>query len=413
MANILDIDTLAIHDDSIIKKEFYPYTPYTTSFNESDEIRIAIQSKDSYLLPSESYIHMQIAAITNGVRAADDPEIHFVNNFTSFLFSDARYELNGVEIDRIRNVGRASTLKLLCASRVSQHYSYASFSKGFEGVKPRSDTEGGEKIFDVVIPLSIWFPFCDDYRKIILNAKHELVLNRSRQSLDCTSGGVAATASAVLKVVVTKIEWKMPHVTLSDHMKLNMMNYLAKNKKIAIQHRSLDMVEYPELPQTTHHIWSIKTVSNLQKPRFVLVGLQTNRNGVRVVDASKFDSCSISQMRLHLNSQIFPYNMSDIDIGGARYAELFHNYSNIQSSYYNDTEAFNPFAISFPNFQGCPIFAFDTSRSDESLLGGSVDIRLEIKTMKNIPANTTAFCLIIYENEHIYSPFDSIVVRNI
>lgn len=409
-SSILDIDMLALHDDSIIRKEFYPYTPYTTTFDESDEVRIAIQSKDSYLLPSESYIYMRITTTTTGARAENDPDIKFVENFASFLFSDVRYELNGVEIDRVRNVGRATTMKLLCASRMTQHFGYASYCKAYENLVARSNSP---RIFDIVLPLNAWFGFCDDYHRIILNAKHELILNRARQSLDCTFGGVAANESSVVTLKLDRIEWKMPHITLSDHIKLNMMNYLAKNRKIIVQHRSMDMVEYPQLPETTHQLWSVKTLSNSCKPRFVIVGLQTNRNGVRVSNASKFDSCHVTQMRLHLNSLIYPYNMNDLDIGGAQYAELYHIYQRIHSSYYNGIEPSNPFAISFGNFQNCTLFAFDTSRSDESLIGGSVDIRIEIKTRQNIPPNTAAYCLIIFENEFTYSPFDGIVTRGV
>lgn len=408
--NILAIDTLAVRDDTIIKKEIYQYAPYTTTFNESDEIRIAIQSKDSYLLPCESYIYMRIQATTAGAHAATDAEVKFVNNFASFLFSDVRYELNGVEIDRVRNVGRASTMKLMIAARPSHLTGYAKYCKTFEDETARH-AEATD--YDVVIPLSAWFGFCDDYRKIILNCKHELILNRARQSHDCTSGGGAVNTAATVSVAVTKIEWKMPHITLSDRVKLNMMNYLAKNRKITIQHRSMDIIEYPQLPATTSHMWSVKTVSHVNRPRFVVVGLQTNRNGVRVRNAAKFDSCYVSEMRLHLNSQIYPYNMSELNIGGGVYAELFNYYCGIQSSYYSGVEATNPFHLTCGQFQACTLFVFDTSRADESLIDSSVDIRVEIKTRQAMPANTAAYCLIIYDNEFTYSPFDGLVMRKV
>lgn len=57
------------------------------------------------------------------------------------------------------------------------------------------------------------------------------------------------------------------------------------------------------------------------------------------------------------------------------------------------------------------MFAFDVSHSDESVKHGTVDIRLEIKATDNIPAKTTAFCLIIYENQFVYSPLDLIVEK--
>lgn len=415
--SILSIDKLAARDDTIIRKEIYPYSPYTTAFGPSDEIRIAIQSQDSYLLPCESFIWMQITATTAGTHAANHAEITFIENFASFLFNDARYELNGVEIDRMRNVGRSSTMKLLVASRSSELYAYHSYCQTMKNSSPRSDNVANEaplvKTYDVIVPLSAWFGFCDDYRKIILNCKHEIILNRSRSSSDCIEGGSVNQNAARITIALTKIQWKMPHVTLSDRVKLNMLNYLSKNRKITIQHRSMDLVEYPELPQTNSHMWSVKTVSHVNRPRYVIVGLQTGRNNSPTVNASKFDPCHMSELRLHMNSQIYPYNMNQINIGGALYAELFEMYTRIHSTYYNGTEPSNLFALSYQTFQSCPLFAFDTSRADESLIDSSVDIKVEMKTSANVPANTAAFCLIIYDNEFTYSPFDGLVVRNV
>ncbi|XP_031637559.1 uncharacterized protein LOC116351329 [Contarinia nasturtii] len=409
MSSILNIASLPMRDDSIIRKEIYQYTPYTNSFDESDEIRIAIQNKESYLAPSQSFIYLQIACTTNGRHVDGDAEIKFVNNFASFLFSDVRYELNGVEIDSVRNVGRASTMKLMLASRLSTLNGYASFCRTYEATSPRADVE---KLYDVVIPLSAWLPFCDTYNRCIINCRHELILNRARQSLDCTHGGGILPTSAVVSVAVKKIEWKMPHITLSDKVKLNMLSYLSKNRKITVQHRSMDIHEY-QLPQTTNHLWSVKTVASSNKPRYVVVGLQTNRNAQKSVNASKFDACHLTDVRLHLNSQIYPYNMNTLDIGGGIYSELYALYSDVQTSYYNNTEAKNPFDLPYGVFQSSPIFAFDTSHADESLVGGSIDVRIELKAKQNIPANTTAYCLIIYDNEFWYSPFDGIVMRNV
>lgn len=408
--NILNIGSLAVHDDSIIKKEYYPYSPYTTSFGNSEEIRIAIQSQDSYLLPCESYIYMQIAATTEGANEANDPAVRFVTNFASFLFSDIRYELNGVEIDRVRNVGRATTMKLRIASRSSQLNGYSSLTKALEATTP---VHANEKLFDVIIPLSAWFGFCDDYRKIVLNARHQLILNRYRDSLNCVEGGGAEATKARVTFEVKKILWKMPHITLSDSVKLGMLNYLSKNRKITVQHRSMDLVEYPVLPQAENHMWAVKTVSHVNRPRYIVVGLQTNRNSIHTANAAKFDKCHMKELRLHMNSQIYPYHLIDFDIGAARYAELYEMYSRIQSSYYNDAEPINEFTLSFANFQNSPLYVFDTSRADESLIDSAVDIKLEMKASENMPANTAAFCLIIYDNEFTYSPFDGIVERKI
>lgn len=88
-------------------------------------------------------------------------------------------------------------------------------------------------------------------------------------------------------------------------------------------------------------------------------------------------------------------------------------YAQIHSSYYNGSEAPNPFQMKVGEYQNSPLFAFDTSHADESLIGTSVDIKVEIKASQNLPGGTSAFCLIVYDNEFTYSPFDGLVVRTV
>lgn len=66
---------------------------------------------------------------------------------------------------------------------------YRLFCKSLENSSPRKVAVGAAdprpRVYDIVALLSVWFGFCDDYRKIILSCKHELIPNRSRTSLDC------------------------------------------------------------------------------------------------------------------------------------------------------------------------------------------------------------------------------------
>lgn len=101
--------------DNITNLQYHTYTPYTTSYNNNDEVRIAIQAQDLYVLPSQSYLQIDFSVTENdneAIRAAvaeaaataanlNNPlHIAFVHGFISHLFSEIRYELNGIEIDK-------------------------------------------------------------------------------------------------------------------------------------------------------------------------------------------------------------------------------------------------------------------------------------------------------------------------
>ena len=96
----------------------------------------------------------------------------------------------------------------------------------------------------------------------------------------------------------------MPYIVLSDQYRLSLLNYLNTDLEIAVGFRSWDLYEYPILPQSSKHIWTVKTSSQLEKPRFVILGFQTNRNNQAKANASNFDHCKLRNVKLYLNSQI-------------------------------------------------------------------------------------------------------------
>lgn len=61
------------------------------------------------------------------------------------------------------------------------------------------------------------------------------------------------------------------------------------------------------LPRNTSHSWTVKSSSLLEKPRFVLFGLQTSRRNNIETDAGRFDHCQLKNLKVHLNSEVYPY----------------------------------------------------------------------------------------------------------
>lgn len=387
--------------EDIISQQYHTYTPYSTSFNNNDEIRITIQSQDLYVLPSESYLHIEIkSAKKDGTPIVADEAI-FARNFTSYLFSEIRYELNGFEIDRCKSPGVTSLLKCMVACKTSDKTAYELYTLN-------ADHSMIAGTYRMVLPLRFVLGFCDDFNKIVLNSKHELILVRGRSDLNAY---VSQRDNIVL--TVSKIHWKVPHVTLSDQAKLTMFKTIARNESLLIPFRSWDLYELPGIPQTTRHTWSVKTTTQVSKPRYVIVAFQTGRNHVAASDATKFDHCNVSDVKLYMNNERFPYDDLNLNFAELSYHELYHMVTKLQKSYYNGTSPSNPIEMDYAALLDRPVFAFDCSRTDENIKNGMVDVRIEIETTVNIPANTTAFCLIIHDNLIRYSPFTSTVHRDI
>lgn len=398
-SKILQIKCPVYQDTDIISQQFHTYTPYTTSFNNNDEIRITIQSQDLNVLPSESYLFLDFTiAKADGTQYAGNEAI-FAYNFMAHLFSELRYELNGVEIDRCKNPGITSLLKCMIACKTTDQKPYVLFNMGSQ--------RNIESInYKTVLPLRFLFGFCDDFKKIVLNSKHELILVRSRTDLN-----IYQSQNDTLRLTMNKIQWKIPHVSLSDGAKLTMLKTISRSEGLLIPFRSWDLYELPALPATTRHTWSVKTTTQVNKPRYVVVAFQTNRNNVVANHASQFDHCNITNIKLHLNNERYPYDDMNLNFGNNNFFELYYMYQNIQQTYYNETTMNNGTDLSLLGFLDRPVFAFDCTRSDESIKSGMVDISIEIEASQNIPAQTTAYCLIIHDNLIEYSPFTSEVHR--
>lgn len=405
MSEILQIRKGAVQSDEITSNQYHTYTPYTSSYNHNDEIRIAIQSQDLYVQPSESYLLVEFKAIKRDGSAfsADGKDGKFTRLSALHFFSEMRYELNGVEIDRCKLPHITNELKTMIACKTSDHASLSSLI-WLHG------TNLSDATHRLAIPLKFIFGLCDDYNKVMINCKHELIMVRDNSD---TNAYLAETDSVRFEIL--KIHWKIPHIMLNDKAKLNMLKIIERKESIPLAFRSWDLYELPNVPQTTRNIWSVKTTTQMAKPRYVVVAFQENRNHVVDSNPRIFDHCHITNVRLYLNNERFPYDDANFNFYSAigDFSEAFNLLNNIQREYYNGLYDANPYSIgALMEAKQVAIFAFDCSRSDESIRNGMVDVRIEMDAHQNFPKNTTAYCLIIHDNQFRYCPATGLVHRD-
>ncbi|XP_068989243.1 uncharacterized protein [Neodiprion pinetum] len=168
------------------------------------------------------------------------------------LFEEVRYELNGVEIDRNKNVGITSTMKGYVSLTPGQQYSLENTGCLSED-NELTDAAGN---FDVVLPLNYVLGFAEDYCRVVVNAEHKLILTRSNTDLNAV---IQASATENFKITLNKIEWLLPYIKLADEPKIQLRNYIAKDPAISMSFLSWKTYVHPMLPSTTRHIWSVKT----------------------------------------------------------------------------------------------------------------------------------------------------------
>ena len=397
MSNILNIGGEPIFDDSIVKIETHTYNPYAnTTFGYSDEIRIPIQQQDLYTLPCESFLYVEGRLVMKKKDDKDKDEINLGNNCVAFMFDEIRYELNGVEIDRNRNVGITSTLK----NYVSLSYDKAVIMQNAGWEFSYNLPEG---YFNFCVPLSVLLGFCEDYKRVIVNARHELILIRARND----NNSIVGNSTAQPEIELFKVQWRMPHVTLNEVNKLSLLRALESGQCLSMSFRSWDLYEYPLLQSTTKHSWAVKTAIQLEKPRFVIFALQTGRKNIMSQDVTIFDDCNLTNVKLYLNSEFYPYDDMNLDFRKSRYAILYDMYRRFGKSYYGYECETLLNVITF--LEKGPFAVIDCSRQNESVKSATVDVRIEFDCKENVPANTTAYCLILHDRVIEYCPLSNVV----
>jgi len=188
------------------------------------------------------------------------------------------------------------TLELLVLSRT-----YADCRRDITSTIP-------EGYFNFCVPL---LGFCENYKRVVVNARYELILIRARNNNNCFVRNLTTEP----EIDLLKVQWRMPHVMLNEVNKLFLLRALESSRYLSMSFRSWDLYEYPLLQSITKHSWAVKTATQLEKPRYVIFALQIGRKNTMSRDASVFDDCNLINVKLHLNSDFYPYVDLNVDIG--------------------------------------------------------------------------------------------------
>ncbi|XP_066590555.1 uncharacterized protein [Prorops nasuta] len=183
--------------------------------------------------------------------------------------------------------------------------------------------------------------------------------------------------------------------------------FVENGNVVTMNYRTWDLYEYPFLQSSTKHTWAVKASTQLEKPRFIILALQTNRKDQISNQSHIFDHCDISNVRLYLNSESYPYDNLNIDFDKNNFSLLYLMYSKFKSVYYGLQEDNLLTLNKFKNI--APLIVIDCSRQVESIKNGTVDIRIDFECKKDIPLNTSAYSLILHDRIVEYSPLTNIV----
>ena len=407
-SRILNITEMHDEDESIRSYQYYQYSPITgTNLNNSGEIRMTIESQDEFFHPHSSYLLFTGRLVKAAGGAYADTELaSLTNNGIMYLFSNIRYELSGHEIESINYPGTATTIQGLL--KYSDDFSKSqgmnmcwikdtgaaadANNKGFiarHAYIVKKPTPNGE--FSFAVSLSHIFGFCEDYDKVVYGMKHMLTLVRT--SDDDAIFRAVHTSAAAGKVVLDNVSWYMPRVFPSDSQKL-MLYKIIENKptlNVGFRMRQCDTITVSE---STSFTWRLSVRSAPERPRHVIIALQTDKGNDQEKNAAIFDHCGVKNMHVILNSDRYPtddYNASFTTQNISRFYKDAADFISAYSGVYNTQCNISPddYTTLFP------IFVFDVSKQSERLKTGIVDVTVKMEFSAAVAAKTQAYAVVL------------------
>jgi hypothetical protein len=397
-AQVFNVYQKPSFDESIQRVETRTYYPFVKSFNNNDNIEITIQQSDVWLgiYDAALYIDGKVE------KTAGTGTVSLVNNAGAFLFDTISYELNGKELDSIRDPGVASTLRgYLCYSKDdSRHLSISGWNYPSPAILNSADGT-----FSLRIPLAHFLNIFNDYRHVVCG-KHIIRLVRARSDANCMVIEEATGAdpgTTKYKLTIDTIELKVTHITPSDDVRLDLLKAIKSDVPMLMPFRKWSLHELPALKEgATEEVWSVKTCATSEAPRYVIVAFQTARKDDVTKDPTLFDNINITNITLDLNSDRYPYERMRLDFPNNHFNEAFNNYVDFYPSYMNST--LKPSLLDYPAFKNRTLFVIDCSKRSEQMKSPTADIKLRIESKTGFPANTRAYCLLIQDRLIEYYP---------
>lgn len=365
---------------------FYEWVAYSAfnlkATNPSDEMIISIQNQNIFTHITNSFLLIE-GRITKGAVDGVEKNYTLVKNAFPYLFEEVRFEINGHVVDKARNVGVTNNMKV-----------YTMNNKAEEEMMWNNHVNA-DGSFVTMIPLCALLGFAQYHDKVIMKASQSLVLLRAKDDKNLFVSEAQPT------VELLKVQWHVPHVKVNDTAKIDLLMIEKKELDLSASFRSYDLYEYPLTPNSTKQSWRIRTMLQLEKPRFVILGFQTDRKKIEA-DASKFDHCNLSSVKLYLNSDSYPHTPLNIDFEQNSFEILYRAYVSLRP--HLTGKSIDPLFNRQEFKETAPLVVIDCSRQNESIKSSVVDIRLEFEAKKSFLPNTIAYCIIVHDRVIEYNP---------
>ncbi|XP_065639476.1 uncharacterized protein LOC136072250 [Hydra vulgaris] len=312
-SDVFNITDKLRFDEEIKKYKKYEFTPAVNSDLNRGEIRIYADTTDSLFHPHESYLEIEgrLVKADGSAYTNNTDAITLTHKRIMHLFDKIEYMFSGSVVESVSFPGKATTMLGLLkypndfqqskamnqlwfkdTTSTADLVNNAGFSAKQQYIIQKPTTKGS---FKLSIPLRHIFEFCEDYDKVFYGLRNELyMLRASDDNAIFRAAGVAAG-----KVNITRISLMMRRAIPSTVADLELTKIIKSQETLDLGFRSM-YLDKINVPQNSSFEWRLGSKTT-ERPRYILVGFQTNREGNQEQNASIFDHCDLRNMWIELN----------------------------------------------------------------------------------------------------------------
>lgn len=435
---ILDILEPIKLDNSI---ESYQHINYLPPSSENlnltgNPITIEIQAADKYHHISKSYLYIegQLVRADNDQPFAENTEIALANNAMMYMFQEISLTIGDKTMEQINNPGQVTSMLgyliypddyntssglMSCWSKDttphanSRKYTASpavaanaainadhftptenpEYNSGYAARRAFLMSSQPRGHFAFAIPFSHMFGFVE-YDKVIYNVKHCLSLKRFSEDNHAIHSAQGVQAG---KIKLSKLIWKVPVVKLEREALTIIREYVLEKKLIPVTYSGRNS-QSTYIPQdVTSYEWKLGVKGGIEKPRWIIVGFQTDKNRTQQQNSAIFDHLNVQSAYAYLNSaEKYPATgfISDFELN--RHTEHYKGTVDFKENYYNFNSLIGGSQINVSSFKTLyPIYVFDVRRQSEELKSGVIDMHMEFNFNNGVPARTYAYSVII------------------
>src|ERR1700755_2083586 len=197
------------------------------------------------------------------------------------------------------------------------------------------------------------------------------------------------------KIILSKIVWRIPHVMVTDKYMIKLSNDI--QNKIVLNVNFLNrQCESVEVNQGQKQFdWRLNVTAGSEKPRFIILDFQENKDDNQVVNPAIFDHCNLTNACVRLNSERYPEMDLQLDFNENHFTTAYKMLSDYFNHIIYKGKNCSITLLEYRNLY--PLLVFDVSKQSEKLKNSVTYIKITASFQKNISKPTKAYALVLSE----------------